>query len=133
MSVESQHTADRHGDGSFQVGDWTRVPTVVNDDGDKVVILYDERGQPQTRMVAELILEAFAGPRPHGHVLRFTDGNHLNCELTNLEWVAAPPARIDAARARAIATRERADATRRSLEGRVHSDSADLVAEDRLR
>lgn len=133
MSAESQHTADHNGNRSLHESDWTRVPTVVNVDGDKVVIIYDERGQPQTRMVAELILEAFAGPRPHGHVLRFKDGNHLNCELTNLEWAAAPQGRNDAALARAITTRERADAVRRSLEGRVQSDSADLVAEDRLR
>jgi hypothetical protein len=53
MSAESQHTADHHGDRTFQGSDWTRVPTVVNVDGEKVVILYDERGQPQTRMVAE--------------------------------------------------------------------------------
>ena len=101
--------------------------------GDKVVTLYDERGRPQTRLVAELILEAFAGPRPPGHVVCFKDGNRLNCELTNLEWVASGPTREESARARAIATRERADAMRRSLEGRPHSDSALLVAEDRLR
>jgi hypothetical protein len=109
------------------------VPAVVDANGDKVVTLSDERGLPQTRLLAELILEAFVGPRPSGHVARFKDGNRLNCQLTNLEWVAAPATRDEAARARAIATRERADAMRRTLEGRPHSDSALLVAEDRLR
>jgi hypothetical protein len=65
--------------------------------------------------------------------LRFKDGNRLNCELTNLQWTPVPIVRDEAARARAIATRERADAIRQSLEGRPHSDSAELVAEDRQR
>jgi hypothetical protein len=114
-------------------GDWLRVPAVVDDNGDKVVTLYDEQGCPHTRLVAEIVLETFVGPRPQGHVVRFKDANRLNCELSNLEWVAAPTPRDEAARARAIATRQRADATRHSLEGRQHSDSAELVAEDRLR
>ena len=41
--------------------------------------------------------------------------------------------RDQASRARAILTRERADFIRKALEGRRHSDSAELVAEDRLR
>jgi hypothetical protein len=98
-----------------------------------VVTIYDEQGRPQTRLIAELVLEAFIGPRPPGHVVRFKDGNRLNCELANLEWAPGTGARDQAARARAIATRQRADAMRRTLEGREHSDSALLVAEDRLR
>ena len=112
---------------------WVRVPTVVDANGDKIVTLYDEQGHPKMRLVAEVVLETFGGPRPPGHVVRFKDGNRLNCELSNLEWVETPVARDEAARARAIATRERADAIRRSLEGWRHSDSAELVAEDRQR
>jgi hypothetical protein len=56
-----------------------------------------------------------------------------NGEPTSVEPVPAPTTRDEAARARAIATRARADAMRRSLEGRPQSDSAPLVAEDRLR
>jgi hypothetical protein len=133
MSAHRQPRDDSPGRESEQVGDWVRVPAVIDANGDKVVTLYDEQGQPRTRLVAELILEAFVGPRPPGHVVRFKDGNRLNCELSNLEWVEAPANRSEAARARAIATRERADAMRRTLEGRTHSDSALLVAEDRLR
>jgi hypothetical protein len=55
-----------------------------------VVTLYDEQGRPQTRLAAELVLEAFGGPRPPGHVVRFKDGDPLNCALSNLEWVARP-------------------------------------------
>jgi hypothetical protein len=101
--------------------------------GDKVVTFYDEQGRPHTRLVASIVLETFIGPRLQGHVVRFKDGNYLNCELSNLEWVAAPPARDEAGRARAIATHLRADAIRHALEGHQHSDSAELVAEDRLR
>jgi hypothetical protein len=114
-------------------GDWVRVPAVVDANGDKVVTLYDEQGRPHTRLVAEILLETLVGPRPMGNVVRFKDGNRLNCELSNLEWVAATAARDESARAKAIATRQRADAIRHTLEGRQHSDSAELVAEDRLR
>jgi hypothetical protein len=133
MSAQRQPKTDPPGHESAQHGDWVRVPAVVDANGDKVITLYDEQGRPQTRLAAELVLEAFVGPRPPGHVVRFKDGNHLNCERANLEWVAAPTTRNEAARARTIATRERADAMRRTLEGRPHSDSALLVAEDRLR
>jgi hypothetical protein len=133
MSAQRQTRSDPPGREPAQDNDWVRVPAIVDANGDKVVTLHDERGRPQTRLLAELTLEAFVGPRPPGSAVRFKDGNRLNCELTNLEWVAAPATRDEAARARAIATRERADAMRRSLEGRPHSDSALLVAEDRLR
>jgi hypothetical protein len=133
MSAQRQTRSDPPGREPAQDNDWVRVPAIVDANGDKVVTLHDERGRPQTRLLAELTLEAFVGPRPPSSTVRFKDGNRLNCELTNLEWVAAPATRDEAARARAIATRERADAMRRSLEGRPHSDSALLVAEDRLR
>ena len=114
-------------------GEYVRVPAVVDANGDKVVTLADDQGRQQTSLVAELVLESFVGPRPPGHVPNFKDGDRLNCGLKNLEWVPAPAVRDEAARARAVATRERADAVRLSLEGRRHSDSAELLAEDRQR
>jgi hypothetical protein len=114
-------------------GEYVRVPAVIDAQGDKIVTLVDAHGRPQTHLIAELVLEAFRGPCPPGHTLKFKDGNRLNCELTNLEWAPVPAIRDEAARAKAIATRERADAVRRSLEGRRHSDSAELVSEDRQR
>jgi hypothetical protein len=116
-----------------QCGDWVRVPAVVDSNGDKVITLNDEQGRPHTLLAAEIMLETLVGPRPAGHVVRFKDGNRLNCELSNLEWVAAPATRDEVSRAKAIATRHRADAIRLTLEGRQHSDSAELVDEDRLR
>jgi len=71
--------------------------------------------------------------RSPGHVVRFKDSNRLNCDLSNLEWVAATATRTEAARAKAVVTRQRADAIRHAFEGRQHSDSAELVAEDRSR
>ena len=115
------------------MGDWLRVPAIVDANGNKVVTLYDEHGRPPTRSVAEDGLGDFCRSSPLGHVVRFKDGNRLNCELDNLEWAAAPAARDETARAKAIETRQRADAIRHTLEGRQHSDSAELVAEDRLR
>jgi hypothetical protein len=114
-------------------GDWVRMPAIVDANGDKVVTLNDEQGRPHTLLVAEIMLETLVSPRPVGHVIHFKDGNRLNCDLSNLEWVAAPAARDERTRAKAIATRQRADAIRLTLEGRQHSDSAELVAEDRLR
>ena len=114
-------------------GDWVRVPAVVNASGDKVITLNDEQGRSHTLLVAEILLETLVGPRPAGYVVRFKDGNRLNCELSDLEWVAAPAARDELSRAKAVDTRQRADAIRHTLEGRQHSDSAELVAEDRLR
>jgi hypothetical protein len=133
MSVQRKPAKELLVEPASRVDEWVRVPAAVDANGDKVVTIHNDRGQPPTRLVAELILEAFVGPRPAGHVVRFKDGNRLNCDLANLEWAVATGTRDEAARARAIATRQRADAMRRSLEGRDHSDSALLVAEDRLR
>ncbi len=133
MSASSRSRRNLGGAEPEESGEYVRVPAVIDADGDKVVTITDDQGRQQTRLVAELVLESFVGPRPSGHVPRFKDGDRLNCELKNLEWAPAPAVRDEAARARAIATRERADAIRRSLEGRRHGDSAELVAEDRQR
>ena len=98
MSAQRQTRSDPPGREPVQDDAWVRVPAVVDVNGDKVVTLYDERGRPQTRLLAELILEAFVGPRPPGSVVRFKDGNRLNCDATNLEWVAVPATRDEAAR-----------------------------------
>ena len=133
MSAIRQRQDSLGGAEPEESGEYVRVPAVIDAHGDKIVTLIDAHGRPRTRLIAELVLEAFRGPCPPGHTLRFKDGKRLNCELTNLEWAPALVARDEAARAKAIATRERADAIRQSLEGRRHSDSAELVSEDRQR
>jgi HNH endonuclease len=134
MSASRETKLDRSEPAPDQPVEYVRVPAVIDATGDKVVTFYDEKGRPHTRPVAEVVLESFVGPRPPGHVVRFKDGDHLNCAVTNLEWAPVEITRPgDSPRARAIATRQRADAIRKTLEGRPHSDSADLVAEDRLR
>src|SRR5271156_6770629 len=101
-------------------GEYVRVPAVIDAHGDKIVALIDKHGRPQTRLIGELVLEAFRGPCPPGHVLKFKDGNLLNCELATREGAVAPATRDEAARAKAIATRERADAVRQSLADSRH-------------
>jgi len=54
-------------------------------DGYKCVGLCRDR-QRQLRKVHQLVLEAFVGPRPAGHVARHLDGVRKNCELANLTW-----------------------------------------------
>ena len=113
---------------------WVQLPVIIDAHGHRVVTLSDGQGRPQVRRVAEIVLESFVGPCPRDYCIHFKDGDRLNCLLSNLEWV--PGVDIDREnerRAHAIASRERADSIRRSLEGRVHSDSAELLAEDRLR
>jgi len=61
MSAQRQNRFDPPGREPAQDEEWVRVPAVVDANGDKVVTLYDERGRPQTRLLAELILEAFVG------------------------------------------------------------------------
>ena len=133
MSASRRRRRNFDGVEPEESGEYVRVPAVVDADGNKVVTLTDDRGWEQTRLMGELVLEAFVGPRPPGHVPRFKDGDRLNCHLTNLEWALALAYRPPSSRAKAIATRERADAIRRSLEGRPHGDSALLVSEDRER
>jgi hypothetical protein len=133
MSASHQPRPDPDNPEPNREEDWVRIPAIVDANGDKVITLYDEQGRPRTRLVAELILEACVGPRSRGCVVRFKDGNRLNCELSNLEWAPAEARANEAARARAIATRQRADEIRQALGGRQHGDSAELVAEDRLR
>jgi len=49
------------------------------------VSLWDKQeGTP--RPVHQLVLEAFVGPRPEGHVTNHKDGNPDNNHVSNLEW-----------------------------------------------
>ncbi len=75
-----------------------RIPAVVDAHDNKIVALLDAHGRPESRLIAELVLEAFRGPCPPGHRLYFKDGNRLNCTLANLEWAPTPSARNDGAR-----------------------------------
>ena len=79
MSAQRQHTHDPNGHDSDQGEEWVQVPAVVDANGDRIITLYDDQGRPQTRLVAEFVLEAFVGPKPPGHVVRFKDGDRLNC------------------------------------------------------
>jgi hypothetical protein len=133
MSIQN-HRSTQSAAGEPNTGDdWVRLPVIVDANRDKAITLRDEREHARSRLVAELVLEAFVGARPQGHVVGFKDDNRLNCHQSNLEWVKATTARTETARAKAVATRKQADAMREKLEGRAQSDSALLVAEDRVR
>jgi hypothetical protein len=45
-------------------------------------------GRGYVRFVHEVVLEAFIGPCPEGHVCRFADGDPSNARLVNLRWEA---------------------------------------------
>jgi hypothetical protein len=90
MSVERRPNLERNDE--EEAATFSRVPAVVDACGNKLVTLLDDQGRLQTRRVADLVLEAFVGPCPPGHELRFKDGDPLNCDLANLEWVKATSA-----------------------------------------
>ena len=131
MSTQPQHRTDPPGHDSDRRDEWVQVPAIVDVEGNKIISLYHDQGRPQTRLLAELVLEALVGPRPPGHVVRFKDGNRLNCERTNLEWVPAPARRDEAARAGNRNPRAARPAFVASRAG--HKGQRLLVAEDRLR
>lgn len=75
-----------NGRGPRSVGDvWKRLNPSIDDKGRPVVFL--GRGSANRRFVAQLVLEAFVGPRPEGMVCcHFPDRNPANCNATNLRW-----------------------------------------------
>ena len=46
-----------------------------------------ENGIQRKRSVASLVLTAFRGPAPHGHIAYFLNGNRDDCRVTNLTWL----------------------------------------------
>jgi hypothetical protein len=51
------------------------------------VTLVRGKGQHVTKNAHSLVLEAFVGPRPDGHVGGHRDGNGSNNRLSNLAWI----------------------------------------------
>lgn len=58
---------------------------VARKDGYLHVTLYDS-GKQRHRPIHVLVLEAFVGPRPDGHVACHWDGDRRNASLGNLRW-----------------------------------------------
>lgn len=63
-----------------------RVPVVARKRGGYLTLLFHVDGRPTLRYVHQLVLEAFVGPRPAGHVTRHLDGSPTNNRLSNLCW-----------------------------------------------
>src|SRR4051794_23382520 len=80
----SKPSTDRGPDPS---GGWVRVPTFTKEDGHVYVTLIDDWGREVVRMVAELGLEAFVGPRPSPqHRVHHRNGDKRDNCAANLEW-----------------------------------------------
>jgi hypothetical protein len=68
-------------------GEWERVPAFAGEDGHVYVNLFDDWGRHDVRMMAELALETFVGPRPSPqHRAHHINGNKLDNRSSNLEW-----------------------------------------------
>ncbi len=66
-----------------------RIPRCLKpakmDQGNKAVMLR-RNGRSDCVLVHNLILEAYAGPKPDGYRAYFKDGNRNNLTVENLEW-----------------------------------------------
>lgn len=63
-----------------------RKPVICSRGYESVGLTISTNNQ-KTRMIHNLVLEAFVGPRPPGHEPNHKDGNKTNNNLSNLEWV----------------------------------------------
>lgn len=69
-------------------GDMRRVGGLLrlNVSGYYPTVQLCRNGKIKLRTVHSLVLEAFAGPRPHGAEGCHNDSNPFNCALSNLRW-----------------------------------------------
>ncbi len=68
----------------FKDGEPVRVNALQS--GYRVVNLRFDREGWRTVTVAQLVLDAFVGPRPATHEARHVDGDPSNCRARNLRW-----------------------------------------------
>ena len=85
-------------EGIYAVSSWGRILSrarsrpphilkpIYQRDGYLTVILYKDH-HPATSRIHRLVLQAFAGPRPHGYVSNHIDGLKSNNRLSNLEYI----------------------------------------------
>ena len=71
----------RHTDGGVRFHKGTKLRPGIASNGYETVAV-----SQKTRLVAELVLTAFCGPRPKGKIACHDDGNCRNNYLTNLGW-----------------------------------------------
>lgn len=83
--ARSLDRAVRHARGGFAIKRGRLLSTKPNGHGYPSVCLSKE-GKPTTRVIHQLVCEAFNGPRPEGHEAAHEDGNKANCRADNLSW-----------------------------------------------
>lgn len=69
-------------------GEWQQLRAGVHHEGYPKVTITRDDGRQVFRLVHQLVLEAFVGPRPTGYrtEARHLDGNRLNNVPSNLAW-----------------------------------------------
>jgi hypothetical protein len=70
----------------MEMGDkWTIKKTHILKNGYFIVNIHNHKGR-HTRLVHQLILETFVGPKPKSLICRHLDGTKTNNNRTNLTW-----------------------------------------------
>ena len=87
------------GNGGRNLGvHWKRRKLAQDSGGYLCVCIRTTVGTLRTRLVHQLVLEAFVGPKPPGCESRHLDGNRTNASLVNLVWGTRSENRMDSAR-----------------------------------
>lgn len=75
----------RNGKGSFVL--WRILKPIRSDHNGYRVVTFWKNSRPVRKFVAQLVLEAFVGPRPPGKIVcHFPDKDTANNSLNNIRW-----------------------------------------------
>jgi hypothetical protein len=64
------------------------VQPQLNSDGDLVVGLKRKDGTTETKLLAEMVAQAFLGPKPSGAKVSFLNGDRRDCRAENLAYTS---------------------------------------------
>jgi hypothetical protein len=71
---------------SYEVSEWRELKQRKIKHGYRAVRMRAANGKGKNRLVHQIVLETFVGPRPKGMVACHKDGNPSNNALSNLRW-----------------------------------------------